>query len=300
MREDPQPGPTIPPMPGVSEAPSPAGARTLLKLPPSIWLKVVPAFALAAVSISLVTGKAEPRFPPGTVPPLRTMFLIALLVSGLTAAALYWCVTRDLGLAPRIALFAVAYNVLVVLVKFVLAPRGLYEVNRSRDLQTILPVSSTSGAVLTGVAVLLLYLAGYVLIFQVIKRRLGALAPRRTPKPARSKGMVIASVVVFGLLLLAPGAAIFLMLLGSGFTYLGFVFSSAGSLLIALVLAGAASLAAVALGSVADRAKLVGDAAVLVGFFWLGLWFLALYQVLWVVYILVITSIWPLKVVVPK
>jgi hypothetical protein len=35
-------------------------------------------------------------------------------------------------------------------------------------------------------------------------------------------------------------------------------------------------------------------------FFWIGLYFLALYHVLWVVYVLVLTSTWPLKVVTPK
>jgi hypothetical protein len=34
--------------------------------------------------------------------------------------------------------------------------------------------------------------------------------------------------------------------------------------------------------------------------FWLGLGFLALYHVLWIVYVLVLGSIWPLKTVVPK
>jgi hypothetical protein len=43
-----------------------------------------------------------------------------------------------------------------------------------------------------------------------------------------------------------------------------------------------------------------GNAAVLVSFFWLGLYFLVLYHVLWVVYVLVLFSLWPLKVVVPK
>ena len=45
---------------------------------------------------------------------------------------------------------------------------------------------------------------------------------------------------------------------------------------------------------------LVGDAALLVSVFWLGLGFLALYHALWVVYVLVLTSIWPLKVITPK
>lgn len=36
------------------------------------------------------------------------------------------------------------------------------------------------------------------------------------------------------------------------------------------------------------------------GFFWVGVSLLAVYHVLWVVYILVLTTIWPLRVVVPK
>jgi hypothetical protein len=52
--------------------------------------------------------------------------------------------------------------------------------------------------------------------------------------------------------------------------------------------------------SAAERAQILGDAAVFVSFFWVGLAFLALYHALWVVYILVLTSIWPLKVVSAK
>jgi len=280
---------------GVPGGRRPGHPSKLLKLPAGIWLKIVPAFALAAAAISLVPGEPKQAFSPGTVPPLRTMVLVALFVSVLTAGALYWSITRDLRLAPRIAGFAAAYNVLVIAVKFVLAPRGLYEVNRSRDLETFFPVSSDFGAIVAAGTVFLLYLMTYVVIYKMARSRLGALAPRRA-----SKGRMIAIVAFLVLLLAVPGAVIFLFFLLGAVDYLDFVFSSAASLLIALVLAGAASLAALALGSVADRAQVVGDAAVLVSFFWLGLWFLALYHVLWVVYILVITSIWPLKVVVPK
>jgi hypothetical protein len=59
-------------------------------------------------------------------------------------------------------------------------------------------------------------------------------------------------------------------------------------------------LAALAFKGTADRAEAVGDAALLVSFFWIGLAFLALYHVLWVVYILALTVAWPLRVVVPK
>jgi hypothetical protein len=52
------------------------------------------------------------------------------------------------------------------------------------------------------------------------------------------------------------------------------------SLLVALALAGATALAAVAFDGTAKRAHVLGDASVYVSFFWVGLYFLALYHVL--------------------
>jgi hypothetical protein len=37
-----------------------------------------------------------------------------------------------------------------------------------------------------------------------------------------------------------------------------------------------------------------------VSVFWVGLAFLALYHALWVIYVLALTTIWPLKVITPK
>ena len=110
------------------------------------------------------------------------------------------------------------------------------------------------------------------------------------------------AVVVLTVLLVGSGGALLLVLLplAAGFGYLNFVFSSGLSLVIAVILACATGLAAAAFNSAADRARLVGDVSVFMSFFWVGLYFLALYHVLWVVYVLVLTSIWPLKVVTPK
>lgn len=60
------------------------------------------------------------------------------------------------------------------------------------------------------------------------------------------------------------------------------------------------ALAGATLGSTAERAQLVGEVALLVSVFWVGLAFLALYHALWVIYVLVLTSIWPLRVITPK
>jgi hypothetical protein len=96
------------------------------------------------------------------------------------------------------------------------------------------------------------------------------------------------------------GILVVAIIAASGVEYIEFVFSSGYSLLIAVALGGATYLAASAFKEVAEREVIVDRAVAFVTFFWLGLYFIALYHVLWVVYILVLTAIWPLRVVVPK
>jgi hypothetical protein len=96
------------------------------------------------------------------------------------------------------------------------------------------------------------------------------------------------------------GVAGLTLLTGGGSQYLNFIFSSSFSLLIAVALALACAFVVLGFESVEDRSRAVVDATVLMNLFWLGLAFIVLFHVLWVVYVLVLTSIWPLRVVVPK
>ena len=82
--------------------------------------------------------------------------------------------------------------------------------------------------------------------------------------------------------------------------YVTIILSSGVALVMALALAGAIALAALAFDSATKEAEAVGDAAVVTSLFWVGLAFLAVYHVLWVVYILALTTVWPLKVVSSK
>lgn len=105
-------------------------------------------------------------------------------------------------------------------------------------------------------------------------------------------------VAVF--LFATAGPVVLIIGLLAGLDYLGYLFSSGLSLLIALALVAATALASAAFQSVSEHAAVVRDAALLSGFFWAAVSLLAVYHVLWVVYILVLTTIWPLRVVVPK
>jgi len=234
----------------------------------------------------------------GSSPPARTLLVAAALVTLLTTTALYLVLRLDLRLPLGVALTAVAYNALVVALKFVLGPLGLYEENRVRDFDSVFAPDSLGAALLAAALVFGLYLGAFALLYLVVRGRLRA--PRLT---SRRAGRIAVAAVVGALLLATGGAGLLLLPLavaGAGLGYLGFVLSSGWALLIGIAVAGAASLAGLALQGARERAEAVGDAALLVTFFWIGVAFLALYHVLWVVYILVLTSIWPLKTVTPK
>jgi hypothetical protein len=268
-------------------------------LTPALVLKLAVAGALSLAVVMLVPRTVSSS---GDVPPVGMLLTTATVVGVICAALLYWGLRGDLGLPATAAAYAVAFNVLVIVVKLGLAPHGFYEVNQSRDLDGLFSIDNGLMAMLAAAAIFVLYVAVYLVLYRYIRVKVEHLAPDDPiPRFVSGRALVIA-VVVGTILLIASGGALLLVLvpIAAGFDYLDFVFSSSLSLMIGVILACATALAAAAFNSTSDRARLVGDASVFMSFFWVGLYFLALYHVLWVVYVLVLTSIWPLKVVTPK
>ena len=251
--------------------------------------KIGGGFGLAALAAVLVPrlGDADAE-----VPAVATLLLTAVVVGALTTGALYLGLTRDLGLPQAVALYAVGYNALVVFVKFALSPEALYRVSEARDFEAFIDPSTAGGATIVAASIFVLYALALFVIYRVCRRRL------ETRKPMSWKRVLIVAALA-GALLVATGGLPLLLAFG-GLEYLGFVLSSGVSLLVALALAGAVSLAGIAFRESAVRANALGDAALLLNVFLVGLAFLALYHALWVVYVLVLTTIWPLKVITPK
>jgi len=258
---------------------------------------------LAGFGVALVVALVLPRLSGGGngPPPVGALVSTGALIAAATMIALWFAVRNDLGLPQRTAVFAVCYMGLVVLVKFVLAPAGVYQVAQRVTLETVIPINQPFGAALASGVVLLLYLGVYALIYRPFRRRMVPSHPAKRRK-VLAAGFAFPAIAAALLLAGSGGAFIILplLLLAGGTEYIGYVFSSSVALLIVIALVAACVLAAAAFRSAADRAQMVGDASVLVSFFWLGLFFLVLYHVLWVVYVLVLFSLWPLKVVVPK
>ena len=268
-------------------------------IPGTAWLKVVVAFGLSAlVATWLPTASGV-----GRTPPTVELVVSASLIAALTLGALFIVLYFDLGLPATAVLCAVAFNALIVVVKFVWGPAGLYEVNIEvgRDLSSDLgdPLEAAFGASV----VFALYVAVYVVIYKIVKRRLERQIG--VVKERSASGGWLLAVFVIVIFFMATGGGLVVLALpllfgGGGIEYIQFAFSSAYSLLIALALVSATSLAAVAFHDVSERARVIGDVGMLVAFFWLGLAFLVIYHVVWVIYIVALTALWPLRVVVPK
>jgi hypothetical protein len=268
-------------------------------LTPALVLKLVVAGTLSLAVVIFVPRTVSSS---GDVPPVGMLLTTATVVGVICAALLYWGLRSDLGLPATAGGYAAAFHVLVIVVKLGLAPHGFYEVNQSRDLDGLFSIDNGLMAMLAAAAIFVLYLSVYLVLYRYFRVKVEHLAPDDPiPRLVSGRALVIA-VVVGTFLLIASGGALLLVLvpIAAGFDYVNFVFSSSLSLMIGIILACATVLAAAAFNSTADRARIVGDASVFMSFFWVGLYFLALYHVLWVVYVLVLTSIWPLKVVTPK
>jgi hypothetical protein len=129
-RDDLSPNPSPAGGPG-SEAPTTGPVPPHPPQPKGIWAKIGLGFGAATL-----VAIAAPRITTeGSTPPMSALLVSGLFIALVTSAALYLGIRSDMRLSARVALYAVGYNVLLVAVKFVFAPRGLYEVNQEVTLE---------------------------------------------------------------------------------------------------------------------------------------------------------------------
>lgn len=228
----------------------------------------------------------------GDSPTAGTLVAVAAAVALVTGIALYAGLHWELRLPVAVAFFAVGYNVLVVVVKFVIGPQALYDASEAGKVTSDLGDQAT--ATITALGVGAAYLFAFWLLYRLAYRQL------EDRPPARKVRWVVGLLVVAVLFVSGVLPVLLLLFALVGGEYVSFVFSSTASLVAGAALALALSLALMTLTSTAERARVAGDATLLVTVFWIGAAYLALYHALWVVYILVLTSIWPLKVVSSK
>jgi hypothetical protein len=220
------------------------------------------------------------------MPPVDVLVAASVIIGAVTTAAVYLAVRRDLKLPARVALYAAAYEALVVAVKFGLAPYGLYHVNEHVAItESLLGIDDAAGATVTAVVIFALYFAVYGLLYLWARR--GVTHVERATRSGRRPNRLVptAALVVSVLGLGAGGWVLVIATVQPAAQYLDFVFSSVVAVFTALALGGATALAAMVFRSTAQQVRALGTANLLVNVFLVGLVFLVLFHILWVVYI---------------
>jgi len=256
-------------------------------MPGGSWLWVgvaaLASFAALMVAISVAGGRGEATPPIG-------VFAAAGLVVALVAAPTVALACRATGATSRIAIAMAAAFVAIAVVKFSFGAWALYDANQTHTIETF------SGPELVVVAIA----GGVCLLYGVVLWLLAAFIERLTTGHARAVPVTVGAVA--GVLVLGGAAAAggFLLSSGSSALYLDFVFSSAAAALVALSLLFAIVAMSTAFRSAAWRTKVTGDITMYGSLFWIALLFIVLFHVLWIVFMLALIAIWPLKTVTPK
>jgi hypothetical protein len=176
--------------------------------------------------------------------------------------------------------------------KFVLSPIALYEVANTKGLAILGSDAGGFGYIgfpMVTVITAAMYGTAFFLLYTYFQSKLRA----RLGIPVGFESRFVALYVV--MFALGAMAAISLGFLAT-LDYLGTLAYFVGlGVLLALALLGAVVLCGVAFREANEQAAMVRNISLLTGFAWVGLAFIAAYHVVWLVFVLVIITIWPLK-----
>ena len=252
----------------------------------------------AAMVLVLLSAYTFPQIDHALNPSARTPGLISFLGVGLSVLALT-AVLLFMGLRgvlPRSRLFLAAafgYNALLVLIKFALGPIALYAVSEQHGY-IILSTDGigVGGLAFPGVAAItaILYASAFFILYAVYNSRLKS----RLGVPVRIERSFITLFVSMFVIAVVGGVTV-IGLIGFLEYALSFLQVAVLGVLLAVALIGAISLCATTFREATERAVLLRNVTLLSTFAWVGLAFIAAYHILWLVFVLTLVSLWPLK-----
>jgi len=259
-----------------------------------------------------------PKLDPSTEGPgIITVLGVGLVITLFTVYVIYFGVNTSLNLPKKFFLFVFLYNTLVIVVKFVLSPLSVYQVNEFINF-TIIPFDELflrMTFTITGIIVFLLYFFVFHRIYLRFKQKVEKSISQEAiavEKTKRYKTLVfwgiallivllVCLIILFNVLPILVISGLFIVFTPLiSLEYIGIVFSGALSILITIALLVAIYLVTETFRSAAEQAIVLRDITILASFFWIGTAFLFIYHALWIVYMLMLTTLWPLKVVTPK
>jgi len=249
-------------------------------------------FALALFAAFGFPRLAHALNPGADQPGVISYLGVGLSVLALTTLLLFAGVRSIL---PKTAVFlgaAVGYNALLIAVKFGLGPAAIYRAqpydNSFFHLNTQLayPGLAAIAAVLYGAA----FFGMYAIFHSGLQRRLGV--------TVTLERRLIQLFVVMFILAVVGGVTVIGLYGFLEYSSIAFLATALGGV-IAIALMGAIVLCAVAFKEATDQAVLLRNVSMLSTFAWVGLAFIAAYHILWLVFLLTLISLWPLRTFTP-
>ena len=257
--------------------------------------------ALGAVVAALAPLLDHALNPGSTRPGLISFLGLGLTVLALTAVLLLYGLR---GMLPRTGVFvgaALGYNALLIAVKLGLGPIAVYAQNDYYRAHPLPPGQTgvdpgfqflTSNLAYPGLAAIMAILYGWAffMLYLVFKSRL----QRKLGMPVTLERRFVQLFVVMFCLAVA-GSVTLIGVLGFVEYALSIVYATTVALLIAGALVAAIALCTVAFNEAAAQAAMVRNVAMLSTFAYIGLAFIAVYHILWAVFLLTLVATWPLK-----
>jgi hypothetical protein len=224
----------------------------------------------------------------GTTPP-AILFAASGVVIAIVGGVCVSGAARAAGSTVRVAIALAGGFASIAVAKFAFGPLGLYEANQERPIQSLFTTSPVVVLLFTAVGVFAIYVVALWLIATTIRRR-----AEGSVSGVSTFGAIVG--IVFGAAwILAIG-----VVLGGAASYLSFIAASSAAVGVALALGLAMVLITTAFAATGIEFKTPGEISTYVSLFALALAFLVVFQVLWIVFMLVLASIWPLRTVTPK
>ncbi len=274
-------------------------------------------------------------FSGSKIPSLITFIGIPLTISLLMIAAMYFVIRNTINIFGQFFLFAVFYNILVIFVKFSLSPIAIYKNTQNLKYEVIpfFSIFQQTGFVnplilpLVVVLIFYLYLGVFRFIYFKFRKKIKqdlnlnennfdmealSLKLIKNDKEIRISPLFIWLLLLL-IIIMTGGFSVIdffyrflisLILVGGYgyiipsalFEYFTYIFPYLFGLIIPLTLVVAIYFLVKTFKTIEKQVLVLRDISILVTFFWIGSAFLIAYHALWLVYLIILSSLWPVRV----
>jgi hypothetical protein len=248
----------------------------------TLW--IVGAVVVGATGLLVVVNVQDRT---GRVPP-TSMFAAAGILMSIVALVTVTLAVRQAGAPLRAAIALAGGFAAIAIAKFAIGPTALYQGNLREDISTFGGLSSAGFVFAIAGVLMLLYIGAVWLI---------AVSFRPAPPPEGPSAKPLIGLVLFGGL----GPVFVSVFMTTAPTqYLTFAMTGLEAGALALVLFVATMAVGFAFRDASVRTRALGRSSMYVTVAWIAIAFVLVFHVLWIVFLLAVVAIWPLRSVTPK